>query len=54
MNYSISEEAFNKIWNAKETKRDESKQWPNSFGHGFCSGQMELLMELKDYFNNAE
>ena len=50
----IDEKMFNEIVTQKEANRDETMKWPNSFGHGFSSGQVELLTELKECFKTTQ
>lgn len=54
MRYVIDKEVFAGYFRSKEAKRDETMKWPNSFGHGFNSGQVECLMELRDLFVKEE
>lgn len=46
-NFVISKEVFDSYVREKKRARDETIQWPTSFGHGFTSGKVEACMELE-------
>ncbi len=48
--FTISETDFNDLFKTMEWMRDQTKDHPNSHGHGASIGKLEMLMELRELF----